>query len=124
MAHNNTPAVNGETNVFRPVSSTGKRSYALSEPRPASHGRGQGLVPSESPSWQTEASHDPIDLPVDGLADPWLGNSYNCWPLAEHYAEVYVILLQYASVTVTRILLYNEIHVCGGLEIVVGSYST
>ena len=47
MAHNKTPAVNGEKHSSLPVSSTGARSSAPSGPRPAVHDRGQGRVPSQ-----------------------------------------------------------------------------
>ena len=47
-AHNKTPAVDGGTYFYLPVSSTGARSFAPSGPRPADHGRGQGRVPSQS----------------------------------------------------------------------------
>ena len=50
LANNKTPAVNGDKKIYLPVSSSGARSSAPSGPRPAGHGRGQGLVPSQSPS--------------------------------------------------------------------------
>ena len=53
---NITPVINGENIFSLPASSTGGRSSAPSGPRPAGHGRGQGRVPSQTPSWQTGSS--------------------------------------------------------------------
>ena len=84
-AHNKTPAVNGETFFFLPASSTGVRSSAPSGPRPVDHERGQGRVPSQSLSWQTEPSHHSTVMPIDDSSDPWLDHTSNCWPLEEHH---------------------------------------
>ena len=92
LAHNKTPAVNGEKHFSLPVSSTGSRSSAPSGPRPAVHGRGQGRVLSQSPSWQTGSSHNPIVMPNVASTDPWLDKMSNCWPLEEqHYAEFFAV---------------------------------
>ena len=77
LAHNKTTSVNGETYFSLPVSSTGARSSAPSGPRPAVHGRGQGRVPSQSPSWQTGSSHNPIDMLITDPTDPWLDKMSN-----------------------------------------------
>ena len=75
-----------------PVSSTGARSSDPSGPRPAVHGRGQGRVPSQLPSWQTRSSHNPIVMSITDPTDPWLNKMSNCWPLEEqHYAEVFAV---------------------------------
>ena len=73
LAHNKTPpAVNDEEHFSLPVSSTGARSSAPSEPRLAGHGRGQGRVPSQSLSWQTGSSHNPFVMPINDPTDPYL----------------------------------------------------
>ena len=92
LAHNKTSAVNGETFFPLPVSSTGARSSAPSGPRPTDHGRGQGRVPSQSLSWQTESSHHPTVMAIGDSSDPWLDHTSNCWPLEEHhYADVFAV---------------------------------
>ena len=92
FAHNKTPAINGAKYFSRPVSSSGARTSAPTEPRPAAHARGQGRVPSQSPSWLTGSSHNPIFMPVNDPTDPWLDQTSNCWPLEEHhYAEVFAV---------------------------------
>ena len=68
LAHNVTPAVNGEKTFSRPVFWSGAWSSAPSGPRPAGHGRSQVRVPSQTPSWQTGSSHNPfmsINDPTD-----------------------------------------------------------
>ena len=70
VAHNKTPAVNGEKRFSRPVSSTGAWSFAPTVPRSASHGCGQGRLPSQSPSWRTGSSHNPIVMSVTDSTDP------------------------------------------------------
>ena len=92
LAHSKTPAVNGEIFFSQPVSSSGARSSALSGPRRAGHGRGQGRVPSQSPSRQTGSIHNPIVMCINDPTDPWLDHTSNCWPLEEHhYAEVFAV---------------------------------
>ena len=59
LAHNKTPAVNGEKHIYLQASSTAARSSAPAGPRPADYGRGQGRVPSQSLSWPTGSSHNP-----------------------------------------------------------------
>ena len=87
LAHNKTPAVNGEKHFSLPVSSTGTRSSAPSGPRPAVHGRGQGRVPSQSHSWQAGLSHNPIVMSITDSTGSWLDKMFKCWPLEEqHYA--------------------------------------
>ena len=96
--HNKTPAVNGEKQFSPPVSSTGTRSSALSGPRPAVHGRGQGRVPSQSPSWQTGSSHNPIDMSITDSTAPWLDKMPNCWPLEEqHCAEGFTVCASFKT---------------------------
>ena len=51
LAKIETLAVNGDNFFYMPVSSSGVRASAPSGPRPASHGRGQGRVPSQTTSW-------------------------------------------------------------------------
>ena len=54
------------------------------------HWRGQGRVSSQSPSWQTDSSHNAIVMPIADSTDPWLDKMSNCWPLEEqHYADVF-----------------------------------
>ena len=72
LDHKKIPAVNGEKHFSLPVFSKGARSSAPSGPRPAGHGRGQGRVPSQSLSWQTRSSHNPIVMPINDSSDPWL----------------------------------------------------
>ena len=92
LGHNKTPAVNVEKLFSLPVSSTGARSFAPSVPRPAVHGCGRGRVPSQSPSWQTGSSHNPIVMSITDPTDPWLDKMSICWPLEEqHYAEVFAV---------------------------------
>ena len=94
LAHNKTPAVNGEKHISLHVSWTGSWSTAPSGPRPAVHGRGQRRVPSESPSWHTGSSHNPIVMSIADSTDPWLDKMFNCWPLPleeQHYAEVFAV---------------------------------
>ena len=92
LAHNETPAVNGEKRFHLLVSSTGARSSAPLGPRPADHGRGQDRVPSQSLSLQTGSSHHPIVMPIDASSHPWLDHASNCWPLKEHHcAEVFAV---------------------------------
>ena len=60
--------------------------------RPADHRRGQGRVPSQSISWQTESSHHPTVMPIDDSSDPQPDHTSNCWPLEEHHcAEVFAV---------------------------------
>ena len=77
LAHNKTPAVNGEKYFSLLVSSTGARPSAPLGPRPADHGRGQGRVPSQSLSWQIGSSHHPTVMPIDDSSDPWLDQPSN-----------------------------------------------
>ena len=58
--HKKTPAVNGEHFFSLPFYSMGARSSVWSGRRPVGHGRGEGRVPSQSPSWQTICSHSTI----------------------------------------------------------------
>ena len=78
LAHNKTPAVNDEKHFSLLVSSTGAQSSAPSGPRPAVHGRGQGRVPSRSPSWQTGSSHNSNVMSITDLTYPWLDKTSNC----------------------------------------------
>ena len=64
LSNNKTPAVNGERFSSLPFSSSGVRSPALSGPRPAGHGRGQGRGPSQTPSWQRGSNTNPLVMPV------------------------------------------------------------
>ena len=92
LAHNKTPAVNGETQFSLTASSSGARSSVPSGAWHAGHGRGQGRVPSQSPSWQTGSSHNPIVLSINDLTGPWLDSTSNFWPLEEHHdAEVFAV---------------------------------
>ena len=92
LAHNKTPAVNGEKDFSLPGSSTGARSFAPSGPRSAGHGRGQGRVPSQSPSRQMGWSRNPIIMSINDPTDPWRNKICNCWPLEEHhYAEIFAV---------------------------------
>ena len=92
LANNKTAAVNGENISSLPVSSSGARSSAPSGPRAAGHGRRQGRVPSQTPSWRTGSSHNPIGMSINNPTDPWLDQTSNRWPLDEqHYAEVFAI---------------------------------
>ena len=78
LANNKTPAVNGEKYCSLPVCSSGAQSSAPSGPRSAGHGRGQGGVPSQTPSWQTGSSHNSIAMPVNDPTDPWTDQTSNC----------------------------------------------
>ena len=92
LAYNNTPAVNGEKRLSLTVSSTGARSSTPLGPRPPDHGRGQGRVPFQSLSWQTESSHHSTVMPISNSSDPWLHQTSTCWPLEEqHCAEGFAI---------------------------------
>ena len=82
LARGKIPAVNDDF-FSLPVFSTGARSSASSGPRTAGHGRGQGRVPSQSPSWQAGSSHNPIVMSINDPTDPWLDHTSNCWPLEE-----------------------------------------
>ena len=89
LANNKTPAVNGDNCFSLPVSLSRARLSAPSGPRPAGHGRGQGRVPSRTPSWQTRPSNNPIAMSANDPTDPWTDNTSKCWPLGKnHYAEV------------------------------------
>ena len=69
-----------------------RRRWQPSGSRPAGHGRGQGRVPSQTPSWQTASSHNPVVMSINDRNDPWLDQTSNCWPLEEqHYAEVFAV---------------------------------
>ena len=82
------------------VSSSGVRSSAPSGPRPAGHGRGQGRVQSQTPSWQMGSSNNPIVMSVIDPADPWTDNTSKCWPLEEHnHAEVLPFALRLRPTT-------------------------
>ena len=49
-------------------------------------------MPSQSPSWQTGSSHNPIVMSITDHTDPWLDKMSNCWPLEEqHYAEFFAV---------------------------------
>ena len=68
------------------------RSSAPSGPRPAGHGRGQGRVPSQTPSWQTGSSLHPIVMSINDPTDTWIDKTSNFWPLEDHhYAEVFAV---------------------------------
>ena len=68
--NNKTPGVNGSYLFSLHVSSSGVRSSAPSGPWPAGRGRGKGQVPSQTPSWQTRSSNDPIVMSVNDPTDP------------------------------------------------------
>ena len=92
LAHNKTLTVNGRKHFSLPVSLTGTRSSAPSGTRPAVHRSGQGRVPSQSPSWQTGSSDNPIFMSSTDSTDPWRGKMSNCWPSEEqHYAEGFAV---------------------------------
>ena len=92
FAHNKTPAVSGDWFPSLPVSSSGVRSSAPSAPRPAGHGRSQGRAPSQTPSWQTASSNNPIVMTINDPTDPWIDQTSNCWLLEEHhYVEVFAV---------------------------------
>ena len=98
LSNNKTPAVNGERFFSLPVSFSGVRSPALSGPRPAGHGRGQGRGPSQTPSWQMGSSNNPIVMPVIDHMDPWTDKTSRCWPLEEHhYAEVFTVCASFET---------------------------
>ena len=93
LSNNKTPAINGDNFFSLPVSSSGVRSSAPSGPWPAFHGRGQGRVPSQRPSWQTGSINNAIVMSVNDPTDPWTDNTSKCWPLEErHDAEVFAVL--------------------------------
>ena len=69
LSNNNTPAVNGKKKTNLPVSSPGVPSSAPSGAGPAGHGRIQGRVPSQTPSWQMGSSNNPIVMSVIDPAD-------------------------------------------------------
>ena len=95
---NKTPAVNGDNFFSSLVSSSGVRSSVPSGPRPAGHGRGQGRVPFQTPSWQTASSNNPNVISVKDLTDPWTGHTSKCWPLEEHhYAEVFAVCASFKT---------------------------
>ena len=98
LAHNKAPAVNGEKHFSLPVVLTGTRSSAPSGARPAVHGRGQGCVPFQSPSWQTESSHNPIFMSITNSTNPWIDKMSNCCPLEEqHYAEGFAVIASFKA---------------------------
>ena len=98
LGNNKTPAVNGEKTFPPPVSSSGARSSAPSGPRPAGHGRGQGRVPSQTPSWQTGSSLNPIGMSINDPTDPWIDKASNCWPLEDHhFAEVFAVCASFKT---------------------------
>ena len=70
LSNNKNPAINGDLFFSLPVPSSGVRSSAPSRPRPAGHGRDQGRVPSQTPSWQMGSSNNPIVISVIDPADP------------------------------------------------------
>ena len=78
LSNSKTPAVNGDKFVSLPISSSGVRSSARSGPRLAGHGRGQGRVPSQTPSWQTRSSNNPIVMSVNDPTDPWTDYTSKC----------------------------------------------
>ena len=91
LANNKTPAVNGDF-FSLPVSSSGARSSSPSGPRPAGHDRGQGRVPSQTPSWQTGSSHHPIAMSINDPTVPLIDCTFNFWPLEEqHCAEGFTV---------------------------------
>ena len=97
LSNNKTPAINGDKFFSLPLSS-GVRSSAPSGPRPAGHGRGQGRVASQTPSWQMGSSNNPIVMSVIDSADPWTDNTSKCWPLEEHhYAEVFAVCASFET---------------------------
>ena len=74
------------------------RSSAPSGPRPVGHGRGQGRVPSQTLSWQTGSSNNPIVMSVNDSTDPWTDKTSKCWPLEEHhYAEVFAVCASFET---------------------------
>ena len=84
LAHNRTPAVNGEKYSSLPDFSTRARSSAPSGLRPADHGSRQGRVPSQSISWQTGSNHH-LTVMLDVSSDHWLDHTSNRWPLEKHH---------------------------------------
>ena len=80
LSNNETPAVNGDNFFSLPVSSSGVRPSAPSGPRPAGHGHGLGRVPSQTPSWQTGSSNNPIVVSVNDPTDPWTDHTSKSWP--------------------------------------------
>ena len=63
LALNKTPAVNDKTH-FLYLFLRRERRHPPSGPRPGVDGRGQGRVPSQSPSRQTGSSHNPIAMSI------------------------------------------------------------
>ena len=93
-----TPAINGDNCFSLPVSSSGVRSSAPSGPWPAGHGRGQGRVPSQTPSWQTGSYNNPLVMSVNDPTYPWTDDTFKCWPLEEHhYAEVFAVCASFKT---------------------------
>ena len=89
IAHNKTPAVNGEKYFSAPVFWTGARSSIPSGS--ADRGRGQGRAPSQSLSRQAASSHHPTVYPSIKKY-PCLDQTSICWPLEEHhYADYFTV---------------------------------
>ena len=78
IAHNKIPAVNGEKMFSLPVSSTGARSSTPAGSGRAGHECGHGRGLSQSPSWQTGSSRNPMVMSIDDPTDPWLDHTSNC----------------------------------------------
>ena len=97
-AKHKTPALNGDISCSLPVCSSGARASAPSGPRLAGHGRSQGRVLSQTPSWQTGSSNNAIVMSVNDPTDPWTDHTSKCWPLEEHhYAEVFAVCASFKT---------------------------
>ena len=97
-AKHKTPALNGDISCSLPVCSSGARASAPSGPRLAGHGRSQGRVLSQTPSWQTGSSYNPIVMSVNDPTDPWTDHTSKCWPLEEHqYLEVFAVCASFKT---------------------------
>ena len=98
LSNNKTPSINGEKKMSLPVSSSEVRSSVPPGPRPAGHWRGQGRVPSQTPSWKMGSSNNPTFMSVIDPADPWTDDTSKCWPLEEHhYAEVFAVCASFET---------------------------
>ena len=92
LPNNKAPAVNGNDFPSLPVLSSGVRSSAPAGPWPAGHVRGRGRMPSQTPSWQTGSSNNPIVMSVNDPTDPSTHHTSKCLPLEEHhYTELFAV---------------------------------
>ena len=64
LSNNKTPAINGENVFFFACFFVGSAVIRPVGARPAGHGRGQGRVPSQTPSWQMGSINNPIVMSV------------------------------------------------------------